>query len=173
MTEVTHSLASPFGITQRSSALSTIIVQQSATSEQRGTGMSRRVSRVISVTAAVIATGAIYLVAAAAGVDFKLTDPGNSSSAFHLTLLIVVEFTLFFSVLGWATLAILERRIRRAQAVCGALAGAVLLLSYVPIGIEHGSTATKIMLVLIHTSVAVALFPMLRHRPSPARQAQS
>jgi hypothetical protein len=152
--------------------MSTITVQLSAKPEERGTGTSPGLGRAISVAAAVISTSAIYLIAAAAGVDFRLTDPGAASSAFHLTWAIIVEFTVFFSVLGWVTLAILERRIRQAHAVWGSLVGAVLLLSYAPIGIEHASTATKIMLVLIHTSVAVAMFPMLRYRPR-ARRAQN
>jgi hypothetical protein len=42
------------------------------------------------------------------------------------------------------------------------LAGAVLLLSYVPIGIEHATPATKITLALMHTTVAATLAPMLR-----------
>jgi Family of unknown function (DUF6069) len=151
--------------------MSTITVQQAATSEQRSTGISRRTGRAILVAATVVSTGAIHLIASAAGVDFRLTDPGGSSSV-HLTLAIIVEFTVFCSLLGWATLAILERRTPRAHAVWATLAGVVLLLSYVPIGIEHGSTATKIMLVLIHTTVAVALFPMLRYRPGSTRQAQ-
>jgi heme A synthase len=171
MAEVSHSLAGRFTNPQRSSAMSTTTttVQQSAAADTRGTGMSRRQARAVSVAAAVICASAIYLVAAAAGVDFKLTSPGGSSSG-HLTLAIIAEFTLFCSGLGWATLAILERRIRRAHAVWGTLAAAVLLLSYVPIGIEQASTATRIMLVLIHTSVAAALFPMLRQRPGSAQR---
>ena len=41
-----------------------------------------------------------------------------------------------------------------------ALAVAVLLLSYAPIGIEHAAASTKVMLVIIHTTVAVVLLPM-------------
>lgn len=53
------------------------------------------------------------------------------------------------------------------------LAGTVLLLSYVPIGVEHATPATKITLTLIHTTVAAALFPMLwRTKPrEPMRSA--
>jgi hypothetical protein len=97
--------------------MTTITVPKSATSEERATGISPRLRRAILVAAAVFLTSAIYLIAAAAGVDFRLTDPGALSSAFHLTWTIIVEFTLFSSVLGWATLAILEHRVRRAHAV--------------------------------------------------------
>jgi hypothetical protein len=63
--------------------MTTTTVQQSATTNDiRRPETTRRLGRAISVVAAVIATGAIYLIAAAAGVDFRLTEPG-ASSTFH------------------------------------------------------------------------------------------
>jgi hypothetical protein len=120
----------------------------------------RRRSAARSVAVAAASTSTIYLAASAAGVGFTLTDPGKSQ-AVHLTLPAITGVTLFFALLGWAALAVLEHCSPRARAIWIALAGAVLLLSFVPIGIENATTATKTMLALIHTTVAVALLPML------------
>jgi heme A synthase len=54
---------------------------------------------------------------------------------------------------------------RRVRAT--AVVAAVLVLSFVPIGIEQATPATKAMLTVIHIAVAVALVPMLR---TPARR---
>ena len=40
--------------------------------------------------------------------------------------------------------------------------------SYAPIGIEHATASTKVMLVIIHTTVAAALLPMARPAPGTA-----
>jgi uncharacterized membrane protein len=125
----------------------------------------RRRSRTRSVGVAVVSTSAVYLVAAAGGVDFKLTDPGKSKVV-HLILPQIIGFTLFFALLGWGALAVLEHYSNRARTGWSVLAAAVLLLSFVPIGVEHATTATKIVLTVIHCCVAVALFPMLRHSPT-------
>jgi uncharacterized protein DUF6069 len=128
----------------------------------------RRRSRAHSVATATFSTSAIYLAASAAGVSFNLTDPGKSQPM-HLTLPVIAGFTLFFALAGWAALAALERHNRRAQTIWSVLAGAVLLLSFAPIGIEHASPATKTVLALIHCTVAAALFPMLRYSPAHRR----
>ena len=103
----------------------------------------------------------IYLVASGAGVPFELTDPGKTQPV-HLTLVTIAGVAAFFALAGWAALALLERYSRRASRIWSMLAGAVLLLSYVPIGIEHATPATKITLALIHTTVAATLVLMLR-----------
>src|SRR6266571_5380326 len=131
----------------------------------------RRRRRASSVAVAVVSTSVIYLAASAAAVDFRLTDPG-AAQALRLNLAAIVSVTLLFGVLGWAALAVVERRSRRARAVWSTLAGAVLLLSYVPIAIEQATPATKATLAIIHTTVALALLPMLRHSPTAVRGPQ-
>ena len=125
----------------------------------------RRLRRARSVVVATVAASAIYLAASGAGVPFDLTDPGKTEPM-HLTLPVIISVALFFALSGWAALAALEHyRPGRAGTVWRALAVAVLLLSYAPIGIEHAAASTKVMLVIIHTTVAAALLPMAR----PAR----
>lgn len=119
-------------------------------------------ARGLLVGGAVLATSTLYLTAGAAGVDFSLTDPGKTQ---HHALILpeIAVFTLVFALLGWGTLALLEHWTRRAAAIWTALATAVLLLSFVPIGLETATAGTKIMLTVIHVTVAAALVPMLRH----------
>jgi hypothetical protein len=124
--------------------------------------------RAAAVGTAVLASSLLYLVARALGTDFALTDPG-ATEAHALILPEIAVFALLFSLLGWGALALLERFTRHARVIWGVLAGAVLLLSFVPIGIEQATADTRIMLTLIHIAVAVALFPMLRHSARPAR----
>jgi signal transduction histidine kinase len=121
---------------------------------------TRRV-RGLAVGRAVLATSVLYLAAHALGTDFALTDPG-ANEAHALILPEIVVFTLVFSLLGWGSLALLERFTRRAKAIWATLSTAVLLLSFVPIAIERATADTKVMLVLIHLAVAAALVPMLR-----------
>ena len=109
----------------------------------------------------VATTGAVYLAASAAGIDFRLTDP-QATQAHHLVLPEIAVFTLLFAGLGWATLAVLERLTRHAKAVTTALATAVLLLSFVPIGLETATAGTKTMLTVIHLVVFAVMAVMLR-----------
>jgi Family of unknown function (DUF6069) len=117
--------------------------------------------RAVAVGTAVVTTGTLYVAARALGTDFTLTDPGKAQ-AHQLILPEIVVFTLVFSLLGWAALALLERYVRRARSIWTALAGAVLLLSFVPIAIEQATGDTKVMLALIHTAVAAVLVPVFR-----------
>jgi hypothetical protein len=127
----------------------------------RSTVTSPRLRRGIAVGAAVVTTGTLYVAARALGTDFTLTDPGKAQ-AHQLILPEIVVFTLVFSLLGWAALALLERYVRRARGIWTALAGAVLLLSLVPIAIEQATGDTKVMLVLIHAAVAAVIVPVFR-----------
>lgn len=132
----------------------------------RPTTGTRRV-RVLAAGTAVVSSSVLYLVAKAAGVDFNLTDPGKTQPH-PLSLPEIAVFALLFSLLGWGSLALTERFTRHARTIWAALATTVLILSFVPIGIEHATTGTKIMLGVIHVSVAAALVPMLRRRRSDA-----
>jgi len=126
----------------------------------------RRRSRAGSIAAAAGSASVIYLVASGAGVPFELTDPGKTQPV-HLTVVTIAVVAGFFALVGWATLALLERYSGRASRIWSMLAGTVLLLSYVPIGVEHATPATKIMLALIHATVAATLVPMLRRTQPP------
>lgn len=123
----------------------------------------RRRQRAQAVGVAVVASGVLYLGARAAGTDFVLTDPGATESH-ALILPEIVVFALVFALLGWGTLALLERVTRHGRTVWSALAGTVLAASFIPIFIERATVDTRVMLCLIHVAVALALLPMLRHR---------
>jgi hypothetical protein len=127
----------------------------------------RRRQRARAVGAAVAGTSLLYLGARAAGTDFVLTDP-RATASHPLILPEIAVFALVFALLGWGTLALLERVTRHAKAIWGVLAGTVLAASFVPIFVERATVDTRIMLCLIHVAVAAALLPMLRHR-TPAR----
>ena len=132
-----------------------------------GTASPRRV-RSRAVATALLATSALYLTGRALGTDFVLSDPG-STQPHPLILPEIIGVTLVVSLLGWGTLAVLERLTRRARTVWSVLAGGVLLLSLPPIGIEQATPDTRAMLVLIHVAVAAALAPLvLRRHPAVA-----
>ncbi|TDD31811.1 hypothetical protein E1287_25100 [Actinomadura sp. KC06] len=122
----------------------------------------RRV-RAAAVAAAVAVSTVLYLAASAAGVDFLLTDPGKKE-AYHLKAFDVALFSTVSALLGWATMAVLERFTRHARTVWSVLAGAVLALSFVPIFLEQATASTRAVLVVLHIVVAVALLPLLRRR---------
>ncbi|MGI8335857.1 DUF6069 family protein [Actinomadura scrupuli] len=126
------------------------------------TARTRRV-RGLAVATATVSASVLYLAAKAAGTDFTLTDPGKTQPH-PLILPEITIFALVFALLGWGTLALLERLTHHAHTIWTTLATTVLLLSFAPIGIEHATTDTKIMLTLIHLTVATALIPMLRTR---------
>jgi hypothetical protein len=127
----------------------------------------RRRWRAQAVGIAVAASSLLYLGARTAGTDFTLTAPGTTKMH-ALILPEIVVFALVFALLGWGTLALLERVTRHAKTVWSVLAGTVLAASFIPVFAERATVDTRIMLCLIHVTVAVALLPMLRHR-TPAR----
>jgi heme A synthase len=111
----------------------------------------------------VLTTSTLYAAGRALGTDLTLTDPGKAE-AHQLILPEIAVFTLVFALLGWGALALLERFTRRAAAVWTALAVAVLLVSFVPIGLEQATSGTRVLLVVIHTAVAAVLVPSFRRR---------
>ncbi|MEN3613016.1 DUF6069 family protein [Plantactinospora sp. ZYX-F-223] len=125
-----------------------------------GKGRVRRL-RLGAVGAAVLVNSAIYLGGRAFGTDFVLTAPGNPVPH-PLIVAEIVVITAVFGLLGWGSLALLERFTRRARQIWAVLATVVLALSYVPLGIELATVDTKILLGVMHLVVAAALFPMLR-----------
>ncbi|QUQ65609.1 DUF6069 family protein [Kutzneria sp. CA-103260] len=129
------------------------------TTAQPTTVGTRRLRRAGSVVAAALGAAVVWLIASAAGVDFLLSD---SMGAVTISLPVVLIFSAVFGVLGWASLAVLERFTRRSRAVWTIIAAAVLALSLPPIFLEDATTGTKIALVLVHTAVAAVLIPALR-----------
>ncbi|MCU1685868.1 MAG: hypothetical protein JWQ81_6607 [Amycolatopsis sp.] len=121
-------------------------------------GSARRWIRALTVGAAIVAASAVWFVASALGVDFHLAD---GQGEVVLTLPIIAGFTLVCSALGWAALALFEHFTPSAAKIWSALATAVLVLSFVPIFLEHATVGTEISLVLVHLAVGVVLIPRL------------
>jgi Family of unknown function (DUF6069) len=145
-------------------ATAAIAISQETPRVRRGSG-DRRV-RAAAVGAAGLATSLLFLAARALGTDFTITDPGAAKPPHTFILPEIAGFAVFFGLLGWGALALLERYTARARLVWTVLAATVLVLSFVPIGIEHATADTKVMLAVIHIAVAVALLPILRRDPS-------
>ena len=125
------------------------------------TVIGRRGVRAASVAAAGLANGAIFVVCRAGGVEFTTTD-ATGEHPFPATGIVLVS--VVFGLLGWATLAGLERWTRRPALIWSVLATVVVLLSMVPIALIDASAGTKAALAVIHVVVALALLPMLRRR---------
>jgi hypothetical protein len=116
-----------------------------------------------AVATAAVTNGLLWTGGRLAGVDFALRDPG--STAVHpLILPEIVVFSVLFTLAGWGSLALLRRITPHGTAIWIALAATVLLLSFVPIALEHSTASTKAMLTVIHVVVAAALVPVLRRR---------
>jgi hypothetical protein len=133
------------------------------TTASAGTAWGVRRTRAAAVAAAVAATAVLYLLAAAAGVDFVLSDPGSGETS-RLTVARAAGFTLQVSLVGWVAMALLERFTRHARTIWAVLAGAVLVLSFVPVGYFQATASTRVTLAALHVVVAAALLPMLRRR---------
>lgn len=119
--------------------MSTVTASPTAT-----TTRSRRAPRrAAAVLGAVVATSVLQVAASALGVDFLLRDEMGSVV---LTLPIVAVATAIFGLLGWGSIALLEKITRRGRGIWTAL-------------------AVTVTLVLIHLAVAAALVPALRHLP--------
>jgi hypothetical protein len=141
--------------------MTTIAVTQTVSSTSPST-TARRLFRAVTVAGAALSSAAVFAVAHAAGTDFTITDPGQGKIPHTFVAPEIAIVTLVIGLAGWAALALLERWTRRPHLIWSVLAASVLVLSYVPIGIEVATTSTRIMLAVIHTVVAVALLPLLR-----------
>ncbi|CAG6391998.1 DUF6069 family protein [Streptomyces cocklensis] len=120
---------------------------------------ARRRARAVATGAATLLPAAVWLVAHALGAGFVLTDSQGTAT---IGLPVVLAFSLLFALLGWGSLALMERRIARAATWWTALAVTVALLSLVPVFVEQATGGTKAALALIHLAVAAALIPLLR-----------
>jgi hypothetical protein len=134
-------------------------IDQVPRGQGHSTVTSVRRARLIAIVAATIATSLIWLVGHVLGANFTVQA---SAKSITIDLPAVIGFTLCFSGSGWATLALLERYTRRPMTTWTLLAGSVYLVSVVPIFAEQATAGTRTALVLIHTSVAAILIPLLR-----------
>lgn len=113
-----------------------------------------------AVGGAVLATMALWIAARIIDVDL-VVDPGNGQPAGRIALPFAAAMTLVVALLGWGLRAVLERFTRHAARIWTGVAGAVLLLSFLPLLAVGASGGTKVMLGLMHVAVAAILIPVL------------
>jgi hypothetical protein len=120
-----------------------------------------RLTRVLGVAGSCAAALAVWTVAVPAlGVPLQVRFGGGAPQTVGIGF--VVGASLFASVLGWAVLAMLERRTPRARPIWTVIAIVVLVAS-LSLPLSAGTTmSTRITLALMHLSAAAVLIPMLR-----------
>jgi len=133
-----------------------------ATNDPSFSATHRRLGRLGTVAGAALITTGGFLILRAAGADFTITDPGQGKPPHTFVAPEIAMVTVFFGVLGWLTLAGLERWTRRPRKIWGSTALVVVLLSLVPIWIEVATTQTRFSLAVVHIVVGLTLVPLLR-----------
>ena len=128
-------------------------------------------TRIVAVVGATLAALAGWVVAVPiSGVDLEVAS-GPATRTVGAAAVLGAGFTA--SLLGWALLALLERRASRARGTWTAIAVAALLLSLVgPLGAD-ATAATKVTLALLHVVVAAVLIPVLRRTSRTRRPSRS
>src|SRR6266705_1876827 len=122
---------------------------------------TRRRSRATAVAAAVLAPAAVWLAAVPLlGVDLQVDQPSGRPPA-QITLPLVLATALAASLAGWGLLALLERLTRRARAIWTATAVVALVVSFAPLLAPGTPTTSRVVLALMHLSVAGNLIPSL------------
>ncbi|MEU8220193.1 DUF6069 family protein [Micromonospora taraxaci] len=121
--------------------------------------------RALGVGAAVVSCLVIWSIGALAGVDYTVESPGQPATVIGAGAIVMVS--LGAALLGWATLALLERFApRAARPVWISLAVVVTLLSFAPLLNVDATGGAKLALGATHVAVAVALIVLL---PRPRR----
>lgn len=127
------------------------------------TGASR--IRAFGIAAAVISAAAVWVIAVSV-LGVHLTVRFGNASPQTIGIGFVVGATVIASLLGWALLAVLERRTHRARAIWTIVAVAALLVS-LSLPLSAGTTvSTKAILAVMHLAVASVLIPVMRRRPA-------
>jgi predicted permease len=118
-------------------------------------------TRAFGVVGAVLAAAAVWTIAVPLlGVHLLIRFGSGAPQSIGLDY--VIGATVVTSLLGWAALALLERRTQRARQVWTALAVAVVLVSLTLPLIAGTTVATRVALALMHVAVAAVLIPTLR-----------
>src|SRR6266540_2826883 len=94
------------------------------------------------------------------GVDLQVAQPSGRAPA-EITLPLVIVTALAASLAGWGLLALLERLTHRARTVWTGTAVVALVVSFGPLLGPGTPTAARIVLALLHLTVAAILIPAL------------
>lgn len=118
------------------------------------------------VTTAVLAALAMWAVAVPLlGLEVQVPESPGSTSTEPLGAAPVIGAATIASLLGWATLSVLERITHRARSIWTVAALIVLVVS---MPWSAGFTGTeRAVLVLLHLAVAAVLVPGLRRTTEP------
>ena len=133
-----------------------------------GAGTRRR-NRALAVVGAVVAAVLVWVVGEPwLGYDMIIKAEGQEPQ--DLGASAIVMFSLFFSLLGWALLALLERVTPRARLIWTVVALVFLAVSFFPLFTIEASGGTKVVLALAHVAVAAVLIPVFRATSTNARK---
>jgi hypothetical protein len=124
----------------------------------------RRLLRLAGVGVTVVVTLAVWGLGLVLGADYTLSDPATSVVIDPTTTVVV---TLVVALLGWGSLAVLERFTRHASRIWMTLAVTVLIASMIPIFFVEATSATQVALFFVHLAVAVLVPAMLWARWTP------
>jgi hypothetical protein len=115
----------------------------------------------LGVVGAVIAAVAVWVIEVPL-LGLHLDIRFGTGAAQTIAVGFVIGATLFASLLGWALLAILERRTPRARTIWTAIAVVVLVAS-LSLPLYAGiAGSTKVALAVMHLAAAAVLIPTLR-----------
>lgn len=118
-------------------------------------------TRAFGVVGAVMANVALWVIEVPI-LGLHLDIRFGTSPAQTIAVGFVIGATLSASLLGWALLAVIERRTPRARTIWTAIA-AVALLASLSLPLYAGiAGSTKIALALMHLAAAAILIPTLR-----------
>jgi hypothetical protein len=119
----------------------------------------RRQNRALAVLGAVAAAVLVWVVGEPLlGNDLVVVQPGQPAQ--DLGLAAVATVALGASLLGWATLALLERLTRHGTLIWTVIAAVVLLLSFGPVAGVEATGGTKAVLTVMHAAVGAILLPV-------------
>ncbi|GAA3396603.1 DUF6069 family protein [Cryptosporangium minutisporangium] len=131
----------------------------SETVASQSDGRTRLRARALAVGGAVAANVALWVIGEPLlGHDLVVTQPGEEALDLGFGAIAVVS--LIVALLGWASLAVLERVTRRARVVWTVVAVLVLAASFMPVLQVEASAGTKTVLALTHLAVGLVLIPV-------------
>ena len=118
-------------------------------------------TRALGVAGAVVAAVAVWAIEASL-LGLHLDIRFGTGAAQTIGVGLIAGATLLGSLLGWALLAILERRTSHARAIWTAVA-AVVVLASLSLPLYAGiATSSKIAFVVMHLAVGAVLIPVMR-----------
>ncbi|OZM79771.1 DUF6069 family protein [Pseudonocardia sp. MH-G8] len=135
--------------------------QPASTVSPRPSKARRPLLRLAGVGATVVVTLVVWAVGRLAGADYVLSDPSGSVIIDPVVTAVV---TLVAALLGWGTLALLERLTRHAARIWVTTASIVVIASMVPIFLIDATPGTQVALFFVHLAVAVLVPALLRAR---------